>query len=163
MSHPLVHARSSVRRFGGVPEDFLPIHDLLDSSKAVFPDNRHRALTHNSWFFFIVEKIFGHEIELTCQECEGLPNAFGAPCAKCGDSGKQGHAMTRYICEQHVLEDYGNKFIPTPADYLEGMEFQEWMNNGIKGAPTSHRKIEEKEVTTKTTHFTFDRPRHILD
>lgn len=84
-----------------------------------FADNRHRALTHNSWFIFVVEKIFGHEVALT----------------------GGGTAKTRYVCEQHILEDFGGKYIPTPGDYLEGMEFQDWMNNGIKGTPTSCRRL----------------------
>jgi hypothetical protein len=156
MSHPLVHAKSSARRFGGVAEDFLPIHDLLDSSKAVFPDNRHRALTHNSWFFFIVEKVFGHEIDLTCTHCDDV-ELLTSSCEYCKGTGKHGQAMTRYVCEQHVLEDFGNKFIPTPSDFLEGMEFQNWMNNGIEGAPSSHRKIEEKTTEVRHTRIPFDR------
>jgi len=110
MAHPLTHAKSSARRFGGIPEDYLPIHDLLDSSKAVFPDNRHRALTHNSWFFFIVERIFGHEIRLTCLKCDRCGfHAEDCPVAgdKVGLARITPTAMVRYICEQHVLEDFG--------------------------------------------------------
>ena len=134
MAHPVTHAESSARRFGGVPEDYLPIHDLMDSSKSAFPDNRHRALTHNNWFFFIVERIFGHEIDLT----------------------GGGKAKTRYVCEQHVLEDFGGKYIPTVSDYLEGMEFQPWINNGIKGSPSSHRKLERESATTKRRAISLD-------
>lgn len=133
MSHPVSHAKSSARRFGGVLEDYLPIHDLMDSSKAAFPDNRHRALTHNNWFFFIVERLFGHEIDLHDE-----------------DGNVVGQAKTRYVCEQHVLEDFGGKYIPTAADYLEGMEFQPWMNNGIEGEPSSHRKIAEQRRSQRT-------------
>lgn len=121
MAHPLTHAKSSARKFGGEPDDYLGIHDFMDSSKIAFPDNRHRALTHNTWFIFVVEKVFGHEIELT----------------------GGGTAKTRYVCEQHILEDFGNKYIPTPSDYLEGMEFQDWMQNGISGCPSSHRKLKK--------------------
>lgn len=134
MAKPIIHARSSARRYGGVPEDYLEIHDLMDSSKAVFADNRHRALTHNSWFFFIVERIFGHEIELT----------------------GGGRASVRDVCEQHVLEDFGNKYIPTAGDYLEHMDLQPWMNNAIKGAPTSHRKLERHDQTTRRRAITLD-------
>lgn len=160
MAHPLIHARSSARRFGGVAEDYLPIHDLMDSSKAAFPDNRHRALTHNSWFFFIVERVFGHEIDLTCCSCEGSKmQGTVTVCQACEGKGTRGTAMTRYVCEQHVLEDFGGKYIPTPADYLEGMEFQPWMNNGLRGAPTSHRKIEEQKTVATTAHIAFDAPK----
>lgn len=42
MANPLVHSRSSVRLWGGVEEDYLPIHNKMDCSKAYFSDNRHR-------------------------------------------------------------------------------------------------------------------------
>ncbi len=140
MAKPIIHARSSARRYGGVPEDYLEIHDLLDSSKAVFPDNRHRALTHNSWFFFIVERILGHEVELHDEDGNVLERK----------------ASVRDVCEQHVLEDFGGKFIPTAGDYLEGMEFADWMNNAISGAPTSHRKLAKKSTTTKRRAVSLD-------
>jgi hypothetical protein len=60
MSKPWIHAVSSAKRFGGVPEDYIEIHNLMDSSKATIADSRHRALTHNAWFVgTILEKIFG--------------------------------------------------------------------------------------------------------
>lgn len=159
--HPVTHAESSARRYGGVMEDYLPIHNLMDSSKAAFPDNRHRALTHNNWFFFIVERIFGEEIELTCTGGQGkteCPVLMGTDfeCFACGGRGVSGGAKVRYICEQHVLEDFGNKYIPTVADYLEGMEFQEWMNNGVSGHPTSHRKLARQTTTTRRRAITLD-------
>jgi hypothetical protein len=58
MSKPWIHAVSSARRWGGKPEDYIEIHNLMDSSKATIADSRHRALTHNAWFIgTILEKI----------------------------------------------------------------------------------------------------------
>ena len=37
MSKPWIHALSSAKRFGGVPEDYIEIHNLMDSSKATLP------------------------------------------------------------------------------------------------------------------------------
>lgn len=164
MAKPIIHARSSANKFGGQPEDYLEIHDLLDSSKSVFSDNRHRALTHNSWFFFIVERIFGHEIDVRvdCTKCEARGfyiDVTGNPecCARCNQEGSTIKKVSvRDVCEQHVLEDFGGKYIPTASDYLEGMEFQEWMNNGISGAPTSHRRLAEKTKTTRRRAISFD-------
>ena len=45
MAHPLKHAESSARKFGGKAEDYLPIHNWFDESKAFLADFRHRALT----------------------------------------------------------------------------------------------------------------------
>ena len=48
MAHPLKHAQNSARKFGGKPEDYLPIHNWFDESKAFVADFRHRALRHHA-------------------------------------------------------------------------------------------------------------------
>jgi len=125
MSKPYIHALSSARRYGGKPEDYIEIHNLLDSSKGAIPDNRHRALTHTSWFLStILERVFGVVIE----------NSDGRK------------VSVRDIGEQHILEDFGGRFIPTAQDYLAGMEFEGWMQNG-KGTPASFVKLDCKIKT----------------
>src|SRR5438270_8510810 len=62
MTHPLFHAQSSVRRFGGKVEDYQPIHDWLDGTKEMFADFRHRALRHHSHGVFEAERLFGVSI-----------------------------------------------------------------------------------------------------
>lgn len=119
MSKPWIHALSSARKFGGKPEDYLPIHNLMDSSKATIADSRHRALTHNSWFVgTVLELVFGTV----------FTNSDGKT------------VSTRDIGEQHVLEDFGQRFIPSAQDYLQEIEFKDWMLNG-KGSPPSFAKI----------------------
>ncbi len=121
MSKPYIHALSSVKRFGGKAEDYLPIHELLDSSKSITADNRHRIFTHNSWFVaVIIPKIFG----------ETFTNSDGTVLS------------SRDIAEQHILEDYGNRFIPTAQDFLEELKVQSWMFNGI-ALPNSAKKMME--------------------
>lgn len=122
MSKPWIHSLSSAKRFGGKPEDYIEIHNLMDSSKAAMCDNRHRALTHNAWFIgTILEKIFGVTI-----------------------ANSNGKAVSvRDIGEQHVAEDFKGRFIPSAQDYLAEMEMKEWMNNG-RGVPASFQRIENK-------------------
>jgi len=36
MYKPWIHAKNSARKFGGVPEDYLPIHNLMDSSQRLY-------------------------------------------------------------------------------------------------------------------------------
>lgn len=123
---PWIHAESSAKKFGGKPEDYIEIHNLMDSSKGAVPDNRHRALTHTSWFLStILERVFGVVIT--------------------NSDGKK--VSVRDVGEQHVLEDFRMRFIPTVQDYFELMEMKDWMNNGVRGTPSSHRKIDEKRVT----------------
>lgn len=127
MSKPYFHAQSSAKKYGGTWEDYMEIHELMDSSKASFPDNRHRALTHNSWFIgFILPKIFGETFRRKSDN--KIVN-------------------TRDIGEQHILEDYKFKFIPTVSDFLSEMDLQPWMQNGNGPVPASHKKIEIKYKT----------------
>ena len=125
MSKPYIHACSSARRFGGTPEDYIEIHNFLDSSKGVIADSRHRALTHTSWFLSVVlERVFG--VTLTNSAGKVVP--------------------VRDVGEQHVLEDFGGRFIPSAQDYLEGMKFQDWMLRGKGDPPASFRFVKLKEV-----------------
>ncbi len=129
MGKPHKHAESSAKTFGGTADDYLPIHLLLDSSKAAFADNRHRALTHNSWFVnHILPKIFGDTI---------LNNA-----------GEKVSVIA--IAEQHLLEDFSHAFIPTAQDFLTQMDKCTWMHG--QGLPPS-AFIKEKEGHTTTYKF----------
>lgn len=62
MAHPYHHALSSVRKWGGKVEDYLPIHNWFDESKAFLADFLHRALRHHAEGIFLCEKIFGESI-----------------------------------------------------------------------------------------------------
>lgn len=124
MSKPYLHACSSARKFGGQPADYMDIHNLMDSSKAAMADNRHRALTHNTWFVnVILERIFGST----------LINSDG------------GAVSVRDVAEQHILEDYGGRFIPTAQDFLQDIPYQNWM--GGKGLPPSAIAIHQNKAT----------------
>ena len=105
MAHSYIHAKSSAKKFGGHPADYLAIHDFLDSSKAAYADFRHRALLHNTFGIFICEKIFGHVVV--------------------NSEGKE--VPVRVIAEQHVREDHNGK-IPTPQEWLQGIPMEAWMN-----------------------------------
>jgi len=107
---PYLHALVSVKKWGGCPEEYLQIHDFIDSSKSTFPDMRHRAILHSSFGCYIVEKVFGHNLMLA--------------------SGKL--VSTRDVAEQHIIEDMGT--IPTVEDYLRGMPFYDWLG-GPKRSP----------------------------
>lgn len=120
---PYLHAMVSVRKWGGKPEDYLAIHDFLDSSKAHLPDVRHRALLHNSFGIYIAERVFGHNIT--------------------NDNGKL--VSVRDIAEQHVIDDVG--FIPTVERYFEGMPMHDWLG----GKKRTVRKMDWDGVSTGDT------------
>ena len=103
MAHPFHHAERSVRLFGGLPDDYLSVHDWFDESKAHFADFRHRALRHHSEGIFLCESIFGSTIRNS--DDKQIP--------------------VRLIGEQHVKDDLG--WIPTVKDWLQHLAPQSWM------------------------------------
>ena len=59
MGTPIEHAENSVKIHGGVIEDYLSIHEVIDSSKIAYSNLDHRILTHNTWFVeYILPKIY---------------------------------------------------------------------------------------------------------
>ena len=86
MAHCYYHALSSVRKWGGTPDDYLPLHQWFDQSKAILADPRHRALRHHAEGIFMLETLFGATIV----------NADGKV------------VPVRLIGEQHVREDLGS-------------------------------------------------------
>ena len=101
--HPYHHALSSVQHWGGKVEDYQPIHDWFDESKAFVADFRHRALRHHAEGIFLCERIFG--TTLTNSDGRVVP--------------------VRWVGEQHVKEDLGR--IPSVQDWLENLMPKPWM------------------------------------
>ena len=56
---PHLHAKLSVKKFGGTIEDYMDIHEFIDSTKAALPDVRHRAILHSAFGCYLTEKVFG--------------------------------------------------------------------------------------------------------
>ena len=109
---PLHHANISAKKYGGVPEDYLELHDFFDSSKATIADVRHRAILHNAFGIFLLEKVFGTFIT--------------------NSDGKR--VNVRDIGEDHVIDDFG--FIPTVETWVRNMSIQPWMGGAKKRTRT---------------------------
>jgi hypothetical protein len=97
----VIHAKISVRKRGGRIEDYLAIHDFMDSTKELCSDNRHRIL-HTLWGIRrVVVPVFGHTL--------------------INSDGKE--VNVKDLCEQdHILPDYQNRFIPTLEDFVKEIE-----------------------------------------
>jgi len=108
MAHPYHHALSSTKKWGGVIEDYLGIHDWFDESKKIVADFRHRALRHHAEGIFMAESIFGSTITLS--------------------SGRV--VPVRWVGEQHVIEDLGR--IPSFADWARAVRPEPWMGRTQK-------------------------------
>jgi hypothetical protein len=108
MAHPYHHALSSVRRWGGMPEDYLGLHSWFDESKLIIADYRHRALRHHAEGIFMLERLFGTTRTLSTGKV--IP--------------------TRWIGEQHVREDLGR--IPSFADWVRAIRPEPWMGRASR-------------------------------
>lgn len=106
MSHCYYHALSSVKRWGGEAEDYLPLHQWFDESKKIVADPRHRSLRHHAEGIFMLETVFGVTIR----------NADGRD------------IPVRLIGEQHVQEDLGR--IPSFADWARLIQPMPWILRG---------------------------------
>lgn len=102
---PQIHSENSVKRYGGVVEDYYRIHDWFDSTKAAWADVRHRAVLHSSFGIYLCEQIFG----------KTFVNADGRT------------VSVRDVAEDHVAEDFGGK-IPTIQEWFQDLPLKPWMN-----------------------------------
>lgn len=128
MANPLIHSQSSVKRWGGKVEDYLSIHQFIDSPKATMNNNSARVLTHNTWFAYeVIPKVFGYNIT--------------------NSDGKS--VDTVDIAMLHISEDFRHQGIPTPQDYLENLVVQPWFNNGVKPIPSVEAAKRSKELLDK--------------
>lgn len=82
---PFDHAQLSVKKYGGLEQDYQRIHDFFDQTKAHHADMRHRVILHNSWGIFLCEQFFGTTIT--------------------NSDGKE--ISVRDIGEDHVMQDLG--------------------------------------------------------
>ncbi len=114
MAHAFYHAKSSARRFGGVPEDYLALHVWMDHTKDHLADARHRLVLHNTWGIALAIQLFGVTVTRV-------------------SDGKE--IPTRAVLEQHVLEDLGR--IPTLEQCLSQVTLEPWMYRNA--APLSQK------------------------
>ena len=114
------HALSSARKFGGTFDDYIDVHKFFDQTKNHYASPRHRAVLHSSFGIGLAISTFGPTIER--RDGKEIP--------------------TRYIAEQHVLEDCG--FIPSIQDWLAQLPLEEWMQKGPRQLSREFNSTEEE-------------------
>lgn len=122
MANSYLHAKSSVRKFGGQITDYLPLHSWFDQTKSAWADNRHRAILHNTFGIFLAEQVFGPAI--TNSDGRAVP--------------------TRAVAEQHVLEDCG--MIPTIENWLDQLPTKRFMTLGAVRLSRLLQRLEAEEA-----------------
>lgn len=136
---PSVHAENSAEKFGGKIEDYLAIHEFLDSARGAVGTTVHRIFTHNTWFIDqVLPRVFGNSIT----------NSDGAK------------VLVRDIGTQHVGEDYGKEnLVPTLGDMLSLVDTNDippWFDNGLRdhrgdsAYPPSLRRRKKKRKTRES-------------
>ena len=107
------HAVSASHKWGGTPEDYLPIEEFIDSSKETHGDYRHRAAYHHTQGVYLCEKIFGKTITIQKNK-------------------KSIQVPVRLIAERHIVEDLG--FLPSHAAADHGRGVRQ-LRGGDQGRP----------------------------
>lgn len=125
---PYIHAKASAARYGGIPEEYLFLHDFMDSTKAACADVRHRAVLHSAFGIFIVEKVFGTT----------YTNSIGKV------------VSIRDLAEDHVKEDLG--CIPSLESWVKNMPIEDWMMGRSK-AIGEKRHIPMEDVRPLTEGY----------
>ncbi len=92
-----LQARWIAYTWGGAIEDYLDIHEFIDSSKAHVADMRHRVLLHSSFGIYIAAQVFGN--------------------VRMNSEGR--YYSVRDVAEDHVLEDLGT--IPSVERWLANL------------------------------------------
>lgn len=116
----LAHATDSVARWGGIVENYMPVHTLLDQTGVVLylgSTVKARALLHHSLGCFLAERAFGTNLTTS--------------------HGRQ--VSVRDVCERHIIKDVG--YIPTVHDWLTHMPMLHWLG-GPQRKSGAHIKLE---------------------
>lgn len=123
----IMHGRISKQRWGGQVDDYLPIHDFIDSTKSLCSDGRHRIL-HTMWGVnHVIVPIFGHTI--------------------INSDGKS--INVKDMCERdHLLVDYNKRFIPTLSDFADSIEEKEIPDFARKIERFHAEYIDDDEIST---------------
>jgi hypothetical protein len=119
---PYIHAVLSQKKYGGQIEDYMPIHNFMDSTKSALADVRHRAILHSAFGVYIVEKVFGNTFKNSDEKI----------------------VSTRDIAEEHILQDLGT--IPTLDKWFRNMPIEDWMTGRRKIKSITELKIETAVV-----------------
>lgn len=146
------HAKSSAKKWGGRPEDYIEIHEMIDSSKKIIGDVRHRSMYHHTEGIWLCQKIFGRTITVGGKRAVpidfsfhvmGNPEPTVVPSFEYEDYGPIRQVPVRLIAELHVEQDLG--WIPSPKDYIDGMVLKPWMGGLVRREMSLDNLFPKKE------------------
>jgi len=112
------HSKISVRKFGGIEEDYYEIHKFIDSSKLYYFHVKHRLLLHNLYGIELATIKFGDTIK----------------------NSESSIILTRDIAAEHLKEDLNGK-IPSLSEWL--IENDDNISSEIEIPKFDNPKLEE--------------------
>lgn len=134
------HSKSSAKKWGGHPTQYIDIHEMIDGSKRIVGDVRHRSMYHHTEGVWLCQRIFGRtitvggrypvpvEADFLSEEAAMEPSASHT--LEVVDYGPLREIPVRLIAELHIIQDLG--WIPSPSDYIKNMELKQWMGGAIR-------------------------------
>lgn len=120
---PLLHAKISVKKFGGHVDDYIKFHEWMDSTKGHIPDMRHRMVLHNAWGIHLGKSVFGSYFT----NSEGKDISVGN------------------VLEQHVIDDLG--YIPTLEQCMAGLPAEPWMGAKVRAAAKKSVRMKITDIS----------------
>ena len=109
----LLHCQRSQASFGGIWEDYLPLHKELNAPRDVLADQRSQRVLHNAWGIALLVRLQGDIWTRPSDGC-ALP--------------------VRPVLEEHVRHDLGH--IPSLQESIAGIAIEPWMYHAAQ--PLSH-------------------------
>lgn len=115
--NPDIHAKNSAKKYKGIPEDYILIHQTMDSAKEHLGTIVHRLILHNTFGISLVEKLFGEIVKAGNPDCpvyvrqNYIINSDGIK------------VYVKNILQDHVLEDMAGR-IPTLAEQFQDITVQ---------------------------------------
>lgn len=135
------HAEAAAKKWGGIADDYIDIHEFIDSSKRIIGDVRHRSIYHHTEGVWLCQRIFGRTITVDDKHPRDVP--------------------VRLIAELHIIQDLG--WIPSPADYIKGMPVAAWMGGAIKTERDLSDIFPPRQVGRQLEQTYYDRPARPID
>lgn len=111
--NPYIHSKNSVKKYGGIPEDYLEIHQFIDSAKDHLGTIVHRLVLHNTFGISLAEKMCGDIVQT------GTGKFVRTNYITNSDGNK---VFIRDIAQDHVREDLCGK-IPTLNEQFQDITF----------------------------------------
>lgn len=109
--NPYIHSKNSAKKYGGIPEDYLEIHQFMDSAKDHLGTIVHRLILHNTFGISLAEKIFGDFVQTGTGKIvrtNYITNSIGEK------------VFIRDIAQDHVREDLCGK-IPSLSEQFQNI------------------------------------------